>query len=106
MKAYNKRMKGSWTQGKGYKGDGAERQYSKFEIRQELAAAEEGYLERYHKGGRTRNNKAHLEYRVRWHEQALATENSWYGDRWKNYLRDGLEKAKKKLAECIAKGKK
>ena len=55
---YKKRMKGHWQQGKGCKGDSEERQYAKREIAQALAADEEGYLERHHKGARTKNERA------------------------------------------------
>lgn len=96
MKAYRKRAKGSWQQGKGYKGDGPERQFSKREIDQQLAEAEEDYLERYHKGARNRNTEARLKYRVHWHEQMLE-QRKGYGDSFMSYLRSGLESAKREL---------
>lgn len=97
MQAYKKRAKGSWCQGKGYKGDSVERQYSKDEIKQQLAQAEETYLER-HKGKRKRNEKARLEYRVKWYTDTLARYGDNYGSSWCNQLRSGLEQAKKDLA--------
>lgn len=101
MNPYRKRLKAGWNVGKGAKGDGEERQYAKREIEQELAAAEESYLERHHKGKRTRNMRAHLEYRVKWYEAYLSTHpriaklNSW--------LYKSLQDAKEELAAFLAK---
>ena len=102
MQAYKKRAKGGWRQGKGCKGDGEERQYSKVEIKQQLAEAEENYIHRYHKGARKKNMRQRLEYRVKWYEEILA--------RYKNspsimdtWFRRDLEKAKKELEELNAK---
>ena len=97
MKPYRKRAKGSWNAGKGCKGDGPERQFSKREIQQQLAEAEENYLERYRKGPRKRNEKARLEYRVRW----LAAHLEKYGNRsyCAGYFREELAKARAKLKE-------
>ena len=105
---YKKRLKGSWTQGKRYKGDGDERQYAKAEIKQQLVEAEENYLDKYHKGSRRKNIKARLEYRVKWYEEALArrTDHQRLGDWWGNYLRDGLKKAKIHLEKYLEREKK
>lgn len=94
-KPFKKRLKGNWTQGKRYKGDGFERQFSKREIKQLLAEEEEGYLDRHHKGARSRNEKARLEYRVDWYERSLAQDR--HGDQWANYMRSGLKEAKAAL---------
>lgn len=105
MQAYKKRAKGGWRQGKGCKGDGEERQYSKLEIKQQLAEAEENYLDKYHKGARTKNMRARLEYRIKWYEEITAKYNgktSVMG----GWMMDGLRRAKKDLAELEAKEKK
>lgn len=67
MKSYRKRAKSSWRCGKGHKADSdaRERQYSKQEIRQQLAEAEADYLDR-HRGKRKRNERERLEYRAKW----------------------------------------
>jgi len=103
-KAYIKRAKGHWLQGKGYKDDGAERQFSKLEIKQLLAEDEEEYLDRYHKGARTRNMEACLEYRIKWYAEAISRYKC--SDSFTNSLRSGLEKAKKDLVKFNEKGKK
>lgn len=97
MDPHNKRAKGNWQQGKRYKGDSSERQFSKREAKQQLAEDEENYLERHHKGKRTRNEKARLEYRVQWYAQAL--ERSTGGQSWDSYLRSGLNSARAKLTK-------
>lgn len=104
MKAYRKRMKGSWNAGKACKGDKAERQYAKQEIKQLLASNEHDYMERYHKGARTKNMKARLEYRIRWFEQVLALRAD-RSDSFTHYLRDGAVKARAALAKFIEKEK-
>jgi len=105
MQAYKKRAKGGWNQGKACKGDSEERMYSKAEIKQQLAEAEETYLDK-HKGKRKPNMKARLEYRVKWYEEILeeySGQKSVMGNWMGNWMRDGLEKAQKKLAELIEK---
>lgn len=98
---YKKRAKGHWQCGKGCKGDSEERQYAKREIAQALKEAEEGYLERYHKGARTKNERARLEYRIEWYTQALERDErrGGWASSFANYLRDGLRKAKKELRD-------
>jgi predicted nuclease with TOPRIM domain len=93
---YRKRMKGDWNQGKACKGDSEERQYSKREIQEQLDEAEEKYLHRYHKGKRTKNEKARLEYRIHWYQQALERYRE-LGGSYASHLEDGLVKAKKEL---------
>ena len=97
---YKKRMKGHWQQGKGCKGDSEERQYAKREIAMALAADEEGYLERYHKGARTKNERARLEYRINWYQQTLDSykQRGW-GSSFAHYLQDGLRRARKELRD-------
>lgn len=97
-KLYLKRLKGNWRQGKRYKGDGVERQYAKEEIRKELAMAEDDYLEKHHKGARTKNHLARLEYRVKLYEDTLARHGS---DSLCSYLRSGLQEAKKALKKHL-----
>lgn len=107
MKAYKKRAKASWNAGKRGKSnsDGTERQFSKKEITQQQAEEEWDYLEKYHKGKRTRNEKARLEHRIFWYEERI--------EFWKrhklsgnaSYFHDALRKAKKELAELIEKEK-
>lgn len=104
MKAYKKRAKGSWQQGKGYKADSssAERRYSKKEIQEQLNHDEEAYLERYHKGARTKNVKARLEYRIRWYEQYVADwEKRGTSDSMLSRFRGYLREAKKDLANYL-----
>lgn len=108
MKAYKKRMKGSWNCGKRNKGDGEERQYAKREIKALQAQMKADYQEKHHKGKRTRNPRARLEHRIAWYEERIA----WY-ERQKadytfstcSYFRDSLREAKKELKELIAKEK-
>lgn len=104
--AYKKRAKASWNQGKGAKGDSEERQYSRREVREQLAQAEETYLHHHHKGARTRNEKARLEYRVSWYEQRL---ERWAklgtSDSMLSYFRSELRRAQKELAEKFPEAK-
>lgn len=99
--AYRKRMKGDWRQGKRHKGDAEERQFAKREIQQQLDADEEDYLERYHKGKRTKNEKARLEYRIAWYQLAIAKGDG--GHMWIHYLQSGLQQAKKDLNKLLEK---
>lgn len=106
MKAYLKRAKGSWQQGKGCKADSSsfERRYSKKEIQEQLNHDEEDYLERYHKGARTKNMKMRLEYRVEWYEWRIETwKRLGTSDSMMNYFRSALAKAKKDLKEYLDK---
>lgn len=96
---YNKRMKGCWRQGKGCKGDSEERQYSKLEIKQQLAEDEENYLHKYHKGARTKNMRARLEYRIRWYEELNARYKDNATSVFGHWFMDGLRKAKEELAK-------
>jgi len=99
MNDHKKRSKGDWRQGKGYKGDGEERQFSKNEVKQQLAEDEETYLDR-HKGKKKRNKLASLEYRVKWYEETIAKyEKDNKNSMLCNWFRDSLEKTKKQLAE-------
>lgn len=105
MKPYLKRAKGSWQQGKGCKDDSAraERRYSKREIQEQLNHDEEAYLERYHKGARTRNMKARFEYRVKWYEERIRFWDSrGTSDRMRSVFRSYLEKARKDLEKYLA----
>ena len=106
MRTYRKRAKGSWRHGKGCKtqSDSEERQYSKREIKQLLSEAEESYLERHHKGKRTKNEKARLEYRISWYERVIKEwERRGTSDSMMHYFRDGLRKAHKELEELLNK---
>jgi hypothetical protein len=106
MNTHKKRAKGSWRQGKGYKGDSEERMYAKKEIEEELKASEDNYLTR-HKGKRKKNLKARLEYRISWYKQiiekyqmdSLNSSNS-------HYFRSGLREAEKEYQELLDKEKK
>jgi hypothetical protein len=107
---YKKRMKGNWQQGKGYKGDSEERMYARKEIEQAIQAEEDDYLEKYHKGARTRNEKARLEHQIAWYTQVLAETDrrmaaegkvpNWESS-FASYFRDSLKKAKKKYEEMF-----
>lgn len=100
MKPYKKRLKGNWRQGKRYKGDSEERQFAKSEIKQQLAEEDEKYLDKHHKGARTKNVKARLEHQVKLYEQVL--ERPRHASDWlSNYFRDALKKARKKLNEFL-----
>lgn len=104
MKAYRKRAKGSWNVGKGAKGDGEERQFSKLEIREAIATDEEAYLEKYRKGKRNRNEKARLEYRVQYYEALVrGWEARGTSERMMTYFRNELSEAKKGLSEFTKK---
>jgi hypothetical protein len=93
---HTKRSKGNWTQGKGCKGDGEERQFSKLEIQQQLAEDEAGYQVR-HQGKRKRNEKARLEYRIEWY--ATRARHELYGESYTSYLQSELRKAQKEYDE-------
>lgn len=105
MKAYRKRAKGSWNVGKGAKGDGPERQFSKREIQQQLAEAEKNYLVKYRKSARARNEMARLEYRIKWYEERLAFWTGRTTGSMMSYFREALRNAKKDLAQHQAKKK-
>lgn len=95
---YNKRMKGSWNQGKACKGDGAERAYARTEIKQFVKEMDEDYQAPYKKSKRRRNEKARLEHRIAWCQQALAKrpkEDDWFS----NWIRSDLNKALKTYKE-------
>lgn len=105
MKPYLKRAKGSWQQGKGCKdvSTRAERQYSKREIQEQLDHDEEAYLERYHKGARTKNVKARLEYRIRWYEQTIEQRERWGDKYYCHYLVSGLRETHAELKKFLDK---
>lgn len=96
MNPYKKRAKGSWRQGKGYKGDSEERMYAKKEIVEETKANNDDYLVK-HKGKRKKNLKAKLEYCISWYEQKI--EECRRDNRDCDYLRDGLKESKKEYKE-------
>lgn len=96
--SYKKRMKGNWNQGKACKGDGSERAYAKAEIREFIKEMDEDYQAPYKKSKRRRNDKARLEHRIKWCEEALArrpSECDWFS----NWIRCDLAKAKKQYQE-------
>lgn len=97
--SYKKRMKGSWNQGKAYKGDGEERAYARTEIKQFVKEMDENYQEPYKKSKRRRNEKARLEHRIKWCEQALARYKVIKDDWFSKWIRSDLEKAKKQYAQ-------
>lgn len=106
MNPYRKRAKGSWRSGKGAKlqSNREERQFSKREVQEALESAEEDYLQKYHKGARSRNEKARLEYRIQWYERrAKEWEIRGASDSMMHYFRSQLTKAKKDLDTFIAK---
>ena len=92
--SYKKRLKGGWNQGKGCKGDGEERLYAKAEIRQFVKEMDEDYLQPYKKSKRARNDKARLEHKIAWCEQALSRRPD-RGDWFYNWIKSDLEKARK-----------
>lgn len=98
MKPYKKRAKSSWNCGKRGKqnSDCTERQFAKREIKTAMAEAEASYLERYHKGARTRNKRARLEYRIAWCEQTLMrySKSSGY---FSHYCESEIRKARAEL---------
>jgi hypothetical protein len=93
---HTKRSKGNWTQGKSCKGDSYERQFSKTEIQAQLDQDHETYLSR-HKGKRKRNDKARLEYRMKW--LACRVVDEVFGESYTAYLRSELRKAQKEYDE-------
>lgn len=106
MKAYLKRAKGSWQQGKGCKAESssAERRYSMKEIQEQLNHDEDTYLERHHKGARTKNVEARLKYRISWYEQYVADwDNRGTSSPMMSYFRGRLEAAKKELKNYLDK---
>ena len=95
--SYKKRMKGGWNQGKACKGNGSERAYAKAEIRQFIKEMDEGYKDPYRKSQRKKNEKARLEYRISYFENAAARYNkTGYVSSW---VTTELAKAKKLYAE-------
>lgn len=97
MRAYRKRLKANWNVGKGAKGDGEERQYAKKEIQNMLAEAEDNFFHKYRKEKRTRNERARLEYQIKWYEEFIARRPGVKGvGAW---FQESLEKAKAKLAK-------
>lgn len=96
---YNKRMKASWQQGKGCKGDAEERQHAKKEIEDSI---QHDVLERpvRHKGKRKRNKKASLEHTIAWYEQKIE-EYERAGNRGSclHMFRDSLRKARKRYRD-------
>lgn len=101
---YKKRMRANWNQGKYAKGDAEERAYSKTEIKQQLKEAEENYFTPHKKGKRTRNEKARLEYRIKWYEDMLKRYegmNSSLG----SWFRSDLAKTKAKYEKLLLEGK-
>ena len=103
MSTHTKRAKGNWCQGKKHKGDSEERQYAKGEIKQELESDASGLVK--HRGKRKRNDKARLEYRIAWYEQAIQQYERQYkrSDSYSNSLRDGLRTAQKEYKEKYSK---
>jgi phage terminase Nu1 subunit (DNA packaging protein) len=101
---YKKRAKGNWCQGKGYKGDSEERQFSKTEIKEQIKYDLEGLPVR-HKKKRKRNKKASLEHQIEWYAQRVAQRESsgHSSDSFTNYLRDGLKKVKDEYNEKYGK---
>ena len=62
----------------------------------------ETYLERYHKGARTRNVEARLRYRIRWYEKYVKDwEERGTSSSMMSYFRSSLARAKKELAEYL-----
>lgn len=100
---YKKRAKGNWNQGKGHKGDGDERQFSKKEIGEMVEEIEENHLVRY-KSRRKRNRKASLEHTISWYKEKI-NEHKNAGrtkDYYIGYLITGLEAAEKEYKEKYA----
>lgn len=97
---YKKRAKGSWCQGKGYKGDSEERQYAKIEIEESIKYDQEDNLVK-HKKKRKRNDKAALEHRIEWYKQLISQYKLREGnsDSFINCLTDGLKQAEKEYEE-------
>lgn len=94
---YKKRAKGSWNQGKRCKGDSEERAFSRREVADQLAEAEDDFLHRHKKAPR-RNQRARLEYRVAWYEQALSARKG-RDDSFTGHLTRGLRESRKELRE-------
>lgn len=96
---YKKRLKGNWRQGKGYKGDAEERQYSKTEIEAAIKHEVEGQPTKY-KGKRKRNKKMALEHQIEWYQQKITEfERNGYKGSCIDYFRNALREAKKKYKE-------
>ncbi len=92
--SYKKRMKGDWNQGKACKGDGEERMYAKEEIKEFLKEMDEDYQAPYKKSKRKRNDKARLEHRIAWCEQALTRRKGMGNDSFSHWIQSDLDKAK------------
>jgi hypothetical protein len=97
--SYKKRMKGNWNQGKSCKGDGEERKYAVQEITQFLKEMDEDYQLPYKKAKRNRNDKARLEHRIAWYEQALQKYKEGHDTSFTHWIRHSLMKAKKEYEE-------
>ena len=100
VNAYKKRARGSWRQGKGYKGDSSERMYAKEEVRHLLEEMDEGYIAPYKKSERKRNMRARLEHRIKWCEGIIADyKRNGHSDWISSWVRDHLARSKKELEE-------
>jgi len=99
--SYKKRLKGHWTQGKRYKGDGEERAYAKEEIAEFLREMDADYLTPYKKSKRRRNEKARLLHRIAWCRAALERRKGMprTNDFFSNWIRGDLELALKLYRE-------
>jgi hypothetical protein len=101
---YKKRMKGNWNQGKACKGDGEERQAAKKEIKELIAECDADYKTRYQKSKRSRNEKVRLQHWIAWYTQRVEdSKRSGRRDIISTWMREGLAKAEKKLAELLKK---
>ena len=94
-------MRGNWSEGKRYKGDGEERAYAKAEIAQFLREMDENYQTTYKKSKRSRNEKARLLHRIEWCRAALARHKDASGSSgwFVKWIRADLEQALKKYQE-------
>lgn len=102
--SYKKRLKGHWTQGKRYKGDGEERAFAKEEIAEFLREMDADYQAPYRKSKRKRNEKARLLHRIEWCRATLArhkTSGRAPSDWFSNWIRSDLEKALKKYEKLF-----
>ena len=95
MSDYKKRDKGDWNQGKKYKGTrkAKEREHTKKEVQQQINEQKPEFKEKHVKAKKNRNERARLEYQIKWYEAAVnrmtgkSNWNSWFINNFRNSLR-------------------
>ena len=62
-----------------------------------VAQMESNYLEKYHKGKRTKNHLARLDHRIEWYESMASSQ--WHGDWFTNHCRQRLRELRMERKE-------